>query len=120
MTQRIVMRFNHDYETLFGALCFLVDQGRELGVGTRSKVQYAVDAEGVPCLYVELPERAAEALERAAAGPRATKAQQAVRGQLQARAEAVRSGEPVPGHVPPVAKRGRVLKTTKTTRKKKQ
>lgn len=113
MTQRIVMRFNRDYETLFGALTFLVDQGKELGVGTRGKVQFAVDAEGVPCLTVELPERAAEALERSAAGPRATKAQEAVRGQLQARREAVRSGEPVPGHVPPVAKRGRMLKTGK-------
>lgn len=113
MTQRIVMRFGKDYETLFGALEFLVDQGRALGVGTRSKVQFAVDAEGIPCLTVELPERAAEALERSAVGPKATKAQEAVRGQLQARREAVRSGDPVPGHVPPVAKRGRMLKTRK-------
>lgn len=113
MTQRIVMRFSRDYETLWGALEFMVDQGRAVGLGTRSKVQFAVDANGVPCLFVELPERAAEALARSAAGPKTTKAQEAVSGQLRARKEAVQTGEPVPGHVPPVVKHGRVLKTGK-------
>lgn len=113
MTQRVVMRFGHDYTSLFNALETLVEQSKSLGVGPRSKVQLAVDAQGTPCLYVELPERAAEALDRSAAGRKPTKAREAVTEQLAARKKAVRSGEPVPGHVPPVAKKGRVLKVRK-------
>lgn len=96
-----------------GSLKTFIENAENLGVGPRAKVQYAVNAEGVPVLYVVLPPRAADAVLRAAAGRKPTKAQEAVREQLQARREAVRAGEKVPGHMPPVAKGGRKLKVRK-------
>lgn len=88
-------------------------QVRELGAGPRAVVNYAVDAQGIPCLYVELPEKAAEALERRQRPKPPTKAQKAVRDQLESRQKAVRSGQPVPGHVAPVARDGKVLRIRK-------
>ena len=112
MTQQVVARLS-GYAMNLGTLKHFVETAEELGAGTRAKVRYEVDDEGIPRLCLELPERAAEALERASRPPKPTKAQEAVRDQLQARDEAVKAREPVPGHVPPVAKRGKTLKKPK-------
>lgn len=114
MAQRVVVRLT-EWTLSVASLKVFLQKCEDLGVGPRGKVHYAVDDNQVPCFYVELPERAADALLRAAAGPRATKAQQAVSGQLTARKEAVSSGQKVPGHVPAVARGGKVLKTRKKT-----
>lgn len=93
-----------------------IAQAKELGAGPRAKMHYAMDANGQPCFYVELPEKAAEALEKRQQPKQPTKAQQAVRDQLEARKRAVRSGEPVPGHMAPVAKDGKVIRIRKKKR----
>ena len=95
------------------ALREFLDQCEAHGLGPRGKIVYAADSEGHPCLVAELPERSAETLERQRRPKTPTKAQEAVRGQLETRRAAVRGGGTVPGHVPPVAKNGRVLKTRK-------
>lgn len=112
MGQRIVLRLT-EWTMTAKALREFCDKMDELGIGPRTKIYYAVDGNGVPCFYAELPQSASAALTKAATPPRPTKAQQAVRGQLQARAEAVKAKQPLPGHVPAVARGGRVLKTRK-------
>jgi hypothetical protein len=109
VTQQVVARLT-DFSMNLGTLKAFVETAEKLGAGVRAKVRYAVDAKGTPCLVLELPERAAEALEKASAPPKPTRVQEAVTGQLEARKRAVRSGVPVPGHVPPVARRGKLLK----------
>lgn len=110
MGQRAVLRMNR-YTMNPVSLRKFLDTIEELGLGPRGKIELRRDDKGEWCLVAELPERAAEALERASRPETPTKAQQAVRGQLRERREAVKAGGPVPGHVPPVAKGGRVLKT---------
>lgn len=108
MSYRAVLRLTEHTETIERMEAFLA-QARELGAGPRTKVAYMADPSGRPVLVIELPEKAAEAFEKAATPKRATKAQQAVRGQLEARDKAVRAKQPVPGHVKPVAKQGKVI-----------
>lgn len=110
MGQRVVLRLNKHTMNPASLRKFL-DTLEELGVGPRGEIYYARGANGDGLLVAELPERAAEALDRASRPQAPTKAREAVRGQLQARQEAVKAGGPVPGHVPPVAKGGRVLRT---------
>lgn len=112
MSRRVVMRlskWSQDIETVEKFLA----QAKELGAGPKARLNYAVDANGVPCFYVELPEKAAEALEKRQRPRQPTKAQQAVREQLEARQKAVKAGKPVSGHVPPVAKNGKVIRLKK-------
>jgi hypothetical protein len=89
---------------------------KELGAGPRAKLMYAVDADGHPCFYVELPEKAAEALDRKQRPRTPSKAKQAVEKQLTARKEAVKVGNPVSGYVPPVARNGKVILRVKKKR----
>lgn len=117
MSQRVVLRLT-EYSMRLGSLRTFLETAEKSGAGPRAKVEYMVDAQGSPCLCVELPERASEALEKVSAPRKPTKAQVAVREQLQTRAEAVRTGQPVPGHVPAVAKNGKTLKVRKKCVKK--
>lgn len=112
MGQRVVLRLTK-YTMNSASLRKFLDTAEELGLGPRGLIEYALDSKGCPCLVAELPDRAAEALTRVRRPKTPTKAQEAVRGQLEARRDAVRSGTAVPGHVPPVAKGGRVLRTRK-------
>lgn len=112
MTQQVVARLT-EFSMNLGTLETFSRTARELGSGPRAKIHFTMDVSGTWCLVLELPERAAEALERAVLPPKPTKAQEAVRGQLQDRQEAVRSGAQVSGYVPPVVKRGRMLKKPK-------
>ena len=116
MGQRVVLRLTK-YTMNPKSLREFLDTAESLGLGPRGTIYYARSANGDGCLVAELPERAAEALKRTRRPETPTKAQQAVRGQLQARQDAVKTGAPVPGHVPPVARRGRVLRTRKKTTK---
>lgn len=115
MGARIVLRLNK-YTMNRKSLQEFLDKAEELGLRQNDEIVYALDHEGRPCLVAELPERAVEGLERKARLREPTKAQQAVREQLQSRRAAVKTGSAVPGHVPPVAKNGRVLKTRKKKR----
>jgi len=112
MGQRVVLRLNK-YTMTAASMRGFLDTAEKLGFPPRGLIVYMQNAAGEPCLVAELPDRAAEALERAKRPREPTKARRAVTEQLQARAEAVKSGSTVPGHVPPVAKGGRVLKTRK-------
>lgn len=112
MGARVVLRLTQ-YTMNRKSLQTFLDQCEENGLGPHGKIVYAVDSEGKPCLVAELPERASDALEKRQTPKGPTKAQEAVREQLQGRREAVESGAPVPGHVPAVAKGGRVLKSRK-------
>lgn len=109
MSRRAVMRLNQwtqDIKTVRE----LLDQAEANGAGPRSKLVYAVDSDGHPCFYIDLPDRATEALEKRKRPKPKTKAQQAVTEQLEARKRAVEAGEKVPGHVAPVAKNGRPIR----------
>lgn len=99
-----------DFSENIGTVQAFLDQARNHGAGPRAKITYAVDSNGIPCFYIELPESAVAALARKERPPVRTKAQQAVRDQVEARLAAVKAESPVPGHVPPVARRGKVLK----------
>lgn len=110
MGQRVVLRLIK-YTMNPASLRKFLDTLDELGVGPRGDIELCRDANGEWRLVAEIPERAAEALKRASRPETPTKARQAVTGQLKARQEAVKAGAPVPGHVPPVAKNGRLLKT---------
>jgi hypothetical protein len=112
MGARVVIRLNK-YSMTVGSFEEFLKNCKENGLGPRGKIEYRVDPEGNVCLVAELPERAVESLTRSRTPKEPTKARKAVRGQLQARQEAVRSGRPVPGHVPAVVKGGKVLKTRK-------
>lgn len=115
MSRRVVMRlskWSQDIETVEKFFA----QAKELGAGPRARMNYAVAADGTPCFYIELPEKAAEALEKRQRPKQPTKAQQAVKEQLEARQNAVRAGKPVPGHVAPVAQNGKVIRLRKKKR----
>lgn len=112
MGARVVLRLNK-YTMNRQSFQEFLKKLEELDVPMRAPITYMLDHEGRPCLVAELPEKAAERVERRARVKEPTKAQQAVREQLQGRRAAVRSGQPLPGHVPAVAKNGRVLKTRK-------
>lgn len=112
MGVRIVLRLN-EYTMNEQSFQEFLDKARELGLRRRDPIVYALDHEGRACLVAELAERPVEALVRKVRPKQPTKAQAAVSDQLQGRHAAVQSGQPVPGHVPPVAKRGKVLKTRK-------
>lgn len=109
MSQRVVMHLTQWSQNIQTVQEFL-NYALEAGAGPRSKVVYAVDADGRPCFYVDLPAGAAEAMKRRTRTKEPTKAQKAVREQLEARQAAVEAGERVSGHVPPVAKGGKVLR----------
>lgn len=108
MSRRVVMRLTQYSQDIGNAERFLA-QARAAGAGPKTKFTYAVTEDGQPCLYIELPEQAAEVFERKRRPKPPTKAQAAVQGQLQARRDAQKSGEKVPGHVPPVVRNGRVI-----------
>lgn len=112
MGARVVLRLNR-YTMNRKSLREFLDKTEELGTRQLDEIVYALDHEGNPCLVAELPERAVEGLERKTRPAPPTKAQAAVADQLQGRRKAVADGQPLPGHVPPVAKNGRVLKTRK-------
>lgn len=112
MGARIVLRLNK-YTMNRKSLREFLDKAEELGLRQNDPITYALDHEGKPCLVAELPERAVEGLERKTRLKTPTMAQQAVRDQLQARRAAVETGEAVTGHVPAVARNGKVLKTRK-------
>lgn len=105
---RAVLRLTEYTETIERMEAFLA-QARELGAGPRTKVTYMVDAKGNPVLVIELPERAADAFEKASRPKVRTKAQQAVADQREARLRAIKANEPVPGHVKPVARNGKII-----------
>lgn len=107
MSRRVVMRLN-EWTQDIKTVRELLDQAEEHGAGPRSKLIYAIDSDGHPCFYIDLPDRAVEAEQRRKRSKAPTKAQEAVREQLEARREALAAGEEVPGYVPPVAKNGRV------------
>jgi hypothetical protein len=71
-------------------------------LGPRAAVCYGIGDDGIPVLFVEIPEKLPAGLAKKPGTRRPTKAQQAVTEQLEARKAAVRAREPVPGHVPPV------------------
>lgn len=112
MGDRVVLRLSEYSMTLKSFQEFL-DTCGVLGLGPRGKIVYSEDSEGHPCLVANLPEKAAEALEKERRLKTPTKVQTAVRDQLQGRREAVKAGNPLPGHLPAVAKGGKVLKTGK-------
>lgn len=112
MGVRVVLRLNK-YTMNRQSFQEFLNKTEELGLRQRDPITYMQDHEGNPCLVAEIPERAAEAVVRRVRPKTPTKAQAAVREQLQGRREAVRDGKPLPGHVPAVVKNGRVLKTRK-------
>lgn len=112
MGARVVLRLNK-YTMTRQSFQEFMNKLEELDVPMRAPIVYALDHEGRPCLVAELPEKAAERVERRVRVKEPTKAQKAVREQLQGRREAVKAGQPLSGHVPAVAKNGRVLKTKK-------
>lgn len=112
MGDRVVLRLNQ-FSMNVKSLREFLDTCTGLGLGPHGRIVYAQDREGRPCLVAELPERAAEALEKSRRGKAPTRAQQAVADQLEGRREAVQSGLPVAGHVPAVARGGKILKTGK-------
>ena len=118
MSKRVVMRLT-DWSQDVGNVRKFLDQVEALGAGPRSKIHYAVDAGNHPCFYVVLPEKAAEALERKQKPKPPTKAQLAVEAARKAREEAVKSGAPVPGHVKPVVKNGKLVISVTLKKKRK-
>jgi hypothetical protein len=112
VSQRVILRLT-EFSMRLGSFRTFLETAEKYGAGPRAVITYMVDSSGHPCLCLELPEKAAEALEKAVRPLKPTRAQEAVSGQLQARKEAVRTGQPVPGHVPAVAKGGKVLKVRK-------
>jgi hypothetical protein len=104
---RVVMRLTKWSQNIHTVREFL-EQAEKLGAGPRAKMVYAVDSDGHPCLYVDLPAGAAEALEKSQRPKEPTKAQKAVTEQLETRRKAVKAGEKVPGHVPPAVKARKV------------
>lgn len=124
MSHRVVMRFNvkvldtgaADYYQYLETLETAIAQAKQLGAGPRAKVHQMDTVDGETALVIELPERLAEAR---VARPRPvvrTKAQQAIADRREARDAALRDGEQVPGHEPPLAKRGKVLKKRRKPR----
>lgn len=109
MSQRVVMhltKWTQNVQTFQEFLTAAV----ELGAGPRAKVVFAHDSDGHPCFYVDLPDGASDALEKRRKPKEPTKAQKAVKSQLEDRKRAVQDGKEVPGHVRPVVRGGKVLK----------
>lgn len=109
MSKRVVLRLTKWSQDIENVEKFL-SHARELGADQKSKLEYAVDANGQPCFYIVLPEKAAEALDRKLRPKAPSKAQAAVKSQLEAHRDAVKSGKKVPGHVSPVVRDGKVVK----------
>jgi hypothetical protein len=101
MSRRVVLRLTKWSADIAGFEAF-IETAREAGAGPRAKIQYAHDAEGHPCAYIELSDSASEALERREKPKTLTKTQQAVKDQLEDRKRAIAAGDKVTGHVPPV------------------
>jgi hypothetical protein len=101
MSRRVVLRLTKWSADISGFEAF-IETAKDAGAGPHAKIQYATDAEGHPCAYIELPEKAVEALERRERPKTLTKTQQAVKDQLEDRKRAVAAGDAVTGHVPPV------------------
>lgn len=101
MPQRIAMRLK-EHRAQAASLREFVAQMDKFELGPRTKVCYGIGDDGIPVLFVEIPEKAAAGLKPKPGTRRPTKAQQAVTDQIQARKDAVAAKEDVPGHVAPV------------------
>lgn len=109
MPYRAVLRLTQYTQTV-GYIEQFLAQVRELGVSGSTRITYMLTEDTQePVLVVELPEKAATAFETSVKPKPPTKAQQAVTDQLAARKQAVKAKQPVPGHVDPVAKNGKVI-----------
>lgn len=116
MSKRVVMRLTNWSQDIGNVEKFLA-QAKELGAGPRAKLNYAVDANGCPCFYIVLPEKAAEALAKRQQPKAPSKAQAAVQKQLEDRRTAIKSGKEVPGYVKPVARDGKIIVRIKKRKK---
>jgi hypothetical protein len=117
VSKRVVLRLTKWSQDVANVRKFL-DEAESLGAEPNAKLHYAVDANGQPCFYIVLPEKAAEAIDRKRTPKAPSKAQAAVQKQIQQHRAKVKSGEKV-AHVTPIVRNGEIRKVTVRVKKKK-